>query len=82
VESSRSFVDRLSLLRRLLQLFMESHLEEFLGTRFLATEYSTGRTHGGRVDTLGLDENGSPVIIEYKRSLNENVINQGLYYLE
>lgn len=33
------------------------------------------------MDTLGLDENNSPVIIEYKRSLGENVINQGLYYL-
>jgi hypothetical protein len=27
------------------------------------------------------DENGSPVIFEYKRSVNENVINQGLFYL-
>jgi predicted transport protein len=27
-------------------------------------------------------ENGSPVIIEYKRALNENVINQGLFYLD
>jgi len=50
--------------------------------RFLATEYSTGKTHGGRIDTLGIDENNSPVIIEYKRSVNENVINQGLYYLD
>ncbi len=38
--------------------------------------------HGGRVDTLGIDENGSPVIIEYKRATNENVINQGLFYLD
>lgn len=38
--------------------------------------------HGGRIDTLGLDENSSPVIIEYKRSVGENVINQGLYYLD
>jgi predicted transport protein len=65
-----------------LQIIIEKHLEEFLGIRFLATEYSTGKTHGGRIDTLGLDENHSPVIIEYKRSINENVINQGLYYLD
>ncbi|WP_342567789.1 hypothetical protein MKY09_05340 [Psychrobacillus sp. FSL K6-4046] len=32
--------------------------------------------------TLGLDENNSPVIIEYKRARNEKVINQGLYYLD
>jgi len=50
--------------------------------RFLHTEYNTGRKHGGRIDTLGIDENGCPVIIEYKRSTNSNVINQGLYYLD
>lgn len=65
-----------------LQSQLEAHLEPFLGVRFLATEYITGKTHGGRIDTLGIDENGCPVIIEYKRSLNENVINQGLFYLD
>ena len=65
-----------------LQTLMERNLETFLGVRFLASEYSTGKTHGGRIDTLGLDENHCPVIIEYKRSLNENVINQGLFYLD
>ncbi|MEJ2724774.1 MAG: DUF5655 domain-containing protein [Deltaproteobacteria bacterium] len=65
-----------------LQTLTEKHLEPFFGVRFLASEYSTGKTHGGRIDTLGLDENGCPVIIEYKRALNENVINQGLYYLD
>lgn len=65
-----------------LQDLIERHSETFLGVRFVATEYSTGKKHGGRIDTLGLDENGCPVIIEYKRALNENVINQGLYYLD
>lgn len=65
-----------------LQTLLESHLEAFLGVRLVKSEYATGKTHGGRIDTLGLDENDSPVIIEYKRSLNENVINQGLYYLD
>lgn len=65
-----------------LQRLIEQHLDVFLGVRFLATEHLTGKTHGGRIDTLGLDENGSPVIIEYKRALNENVINQGLFYLD
>jgi predicted transport protein len=59
-----------------------AHLETFLGVRFLATEHVTGKAHGGRIDTLGIDENGCPVIIEYKRSTNENVINQGLFYLD
>lgn len=65
-----------------LQNLFEKNLEALLGVRFLATEYSTGPVHGGRIDTLGIDEDGSPVIIEYKRSTNENVINQGLFYLD
>jgi predicted transport protein len=69
-------------LERQLQTSIERNLEALLGIRFLASEYSTGPVHGGRIDTLGLDENDSPVIIEYKRSKSENVINQGLYYLD
>ena len=65
-----------------LQGQIESNLDIYLGVNFLATEYSTGSNHGGRIDTLGIDENGSPVIIEYKRAMNENVINQGLFYLD
>jgi predicted transport protein len=65
-----------------LQSLFEANLETLLGVRFLASEHSTGPVHGGRIDTLGIDEDGSPVIIEYKRSINENVINQGLFYLD
>lgn len=63
-----------------LQTQFESNLDKLLGVRFLASEYAT--THGGRMDTLGIDENGYPVIIEYKRDRSENVINQGLFYLD
>lgn len=59
------------------QVLFETNLEALLGVRFLATEFTT--THGGRIDTLGLDENGCPVILEYKRASNENVINQCLF---
>lgn len=69
-------------LEKSLQKLIEQHLETFLGIRFLASEYLTGKRHGGRIDTLGIDENNSPIIIEYKRSINENVINQGLFYLD
>lgn len=62
------------------QALFEKNLEALLGVRFLTSEFTT--THGGRIDTLGLDENGSPVILEYKRATNENVINQGLFYLD
>ncbi len=69
-------------LEKSLQTLIEGNLETFLGIRFLASEYSTGKKHGGRIDTLGIDENRRPVILEYKRAVNENVINQGLYYLD
>jgi len=66
-------------LEKSLQTLIERHLETFLGVRFLASEFTT--SNGGRMDSLGIDENGSPVIIEYKRASNENIINQGLFYL-
>jgi predicted transport protein len=62
-----------------IQKIFEENLDEILNIIFLATEYST--SFGGRMDTVGIDNNGSPVIIEYKLSQNENVINQGLSYL-
>jgi len=68
-------------LEKSLQTLIERHAEVLLGIRFLATEYPTTKSHSGRIDTLGIDDSGSPVIIEYKRAVNENVINQGLFYL-
>jgi predicted transport protein len=67
-------------LERSLQTLFEANLEALLGVRFLASEFVTNE--GGRMDTLGIDENNAPVVIEYKRSSNENVINQGLFYLD
>jgi len=75
-------VGRALAVEKSLQTIIERHLDTFLGIRFLTSEYSTGKKHAGRIDTLGIDENNSPVIIEYKRSVNENVINQGLFYLD
>ncbi|MDI3541022.1 MAG: hypothetical protein PWP66_560 [Thermosediminibacterales bacterium] len=65
-----------------IQTLIENNMEAFFGITFLASEYSTGKNHGGRIDSLGIDENYCPVILEYKRALNENVINQGLFYLD
>ena len=67
-------------LEKSLQTLFEANLESLLGVRFLASEFITNE--GGRMDSLGIDENNSPVVIEYKRSSNENVINQGLFYLD
>lgn len=66
-------------LERNLQELFEYNLDELLSIVFLAHEYST--SFGGRIDTLGIDKNGAPCIIEYKKNQNENVINQGLSYL-
>lgn len=66
-------------LEKSLQTLFEANLEPLLGVRFLASEFVTA---GGRMDSLGIDENNAPVVIEYKRASNENVINQGLFYLD
>lgn len=63
-----------------LQQLLETNLMEALELRFLASEYVT--TSGGRIDTVAVDANGAPVIIEYKRNKNDNVINQSLSYLK
>jgi predicted transport protein len=63
-----------------LQKLIEQNLPEIFEMHFLASEYST--TSGGRIDTLAIDYNGAPVIIEYKLNQNENIINQGLSYLK
>mgnify|MGYP001593546642 FL=1 len=66
-------------LEKHLQELFENNLEEVLNIVFLAHEYST--SFGGRIDSLGIDKNGSPCIIEFKKNQNDNVINQGLSYL-
>jgi predicted transport protein len=81
-ESATELTGEAVALERSLQTLIESNLEPMLGISFLKTEHSTGPVHGGRIDTLGIDENKCPVIIEYKRATNENVINQGLFYLD
>ncbi|MER5490768.1 DUF5655 domain-containing protein [Streptomyces sp. NPDC002490] len=67
-------------LERELQSLVEANMTTMLGIRFLASEYETGR-HRGRIDSLGLDETGAPVIVEYKRSRDKEVVTQALSYL-
>ena len=63
-----------------LQKLLEDNLLEVLDLCFLDTEYVT--TFGDRIDTLAVESDGAPVIIEYKRNKNDNVINQALSYLK
>ncbi len=64
-----------------LQRRVEAGLESMLGIRFLASEYPTGPWHRGRIDTLGLDENNTPVVIEYKKGSDSGVVSQAVSYL-
>jgi predicted transport protein len=67
---------------RELQKLFEANLETLLGVRFVASEFTTGDRQRGRIDSLGVDQDGTPVIVEYKKTGKENVINQGLFYLD
>ena len=69
---SEGFGDEFSLR----DLFADN-LENLLGIRFIEKEYPIEE---GRVDTFGLDENNTPVIIEYKWKENDQVLAQGLFY--
>jgi predicted transport protein len=64
-----------------LQRLIESNLDTVFRCRFVAAEFPTGAQHAGRIDTLALSEDGSPVIIEYKKIESSDLINQSLYYL-
>lgn len=64
-----------------LQKIIENNLEIIFNCRLIATEFSTGNIHSGRIDTLAISEDHNPVIIEYKKVASSDLINQSLYYL-
>ncbi|AFL99266.1 hypothetical protein Desde_0821 [Desulfitobacterium dehalogenans ATCC 51507] len=64
-----------------LQTLIEANLETIFNCKFVASEFSTGYEHAGRIDSLALSEDGNPVIIEYKKVESSELINQSLYYL-
>jgi len=68
-------------LEKELQALIENNLEEVFSCRFVATEFSTGSQHAGRIDSLALSEEDNPVIIEYKKVESSELINQSLFYL-
>jgi len=70
-------------IERQLQRTIESNMEKLFGVRFLASEYSTGAKHRGRIDSSRHRRDGLSGDFEYKRSpVTKNVINQGLFYLD
>ena len=64
-----------------LQSLVEASLRPIFNCRFVASEFSTGSQHGGRIDTLALSEDSNPVIVEYKKVESSELINQSLFYL-
>jgi hypothetical protein len=62
-----------------LHSLVENNLQVLLGIRLIAREYPIPN---GRIDTLGLDEDGIPVIIEYKWKKELSAVVQGLFYLD
>lgn len=81
-QSATEIPGKAAVVEKSLHDLMERNLDIMLGIRLLGSEYSTGPKQKGRIDSLGIDENKCPVIIEYKRATNQNVINQGLYYMD
>jgi predicted transport protein len=65
-----------------IQTLIENNLEAVFNCKFIATEFSTGSQHAGRIDTLALSEDNNPVIIEYKKVASSELVNQSLYYLD
>ncbi len=68
-------------LEKEIQSLIENNLQIVFNCRFIATEFSTGNEHAGRIDTLALSEDNNPVIIEYKKVESSELVNQSLYYL-
>lgn len=64
-----------------LQSLIEKNLGTVFNCRFVASEFSTGAQHAGRIDSLALSEEDNPVIIEYKKVESSELINQSLFYL-
>lgn len=68
-------------LEKELQTTIEKNMDVVFNCRFIATEFSTGAVHAGRIDSLALSEENNPVIIEYKKVESSELINQSLFYL-
>lgn len=64
-----------------LQTLIERNLAAVFNCRLVASEFSTGALHAGRIDSLALSEENNPVIIEYKKVESSELINQSLFYL-
>lgn len=67
---------------RELQRLCENNLEELFQVKFIATEFPFADEYSGRLDTIAVDFEGNPVIIEYKFDKNSAVLSQALFYMD
>ena len=63
---------------RELQNLVDGNLEDIMGVRWIASWFNIPN---GQIDALGIDEQNTPVIIEYKWKQDSGAIIQGLFYL-
>lgn len=63
-----------------LQTLIENNLDMIFEMLFIDTEVPT--TTGGQMDTLAIDRNNRPVVIEYKADKSSTVLLQGLFYMD
>jgi len=71
---SQEFADEAAL-----EKLCDDNLEEITGVRLVESQYSIPN---GRIDSLGIDEQNTPVVIEYKWGHDPGAIIQGLFYLQ
>lgn len=62
-----------------LERLFNDNLEEITGVRLIVSQFSIPN---GRIDSLGIDEQNVPVVIEYKWGHDPGAIIQGLFYLQ
>ena len=65
-----------------LQTLCENNLEELFQVKFIESEFKFGDEYSGRMDSIGIDYDGNPVIIEYKLDKNSSIISQCLFYMD
>ncbi|MFH1637279.1 MAG: hypothetical protein ABIB71_02530 [Candidatus Woesearchaeota archaeon] len=81
--------DRFDHREKELQSFVSSHIEDILNAHFIKNEYwvsldpdkrKGSRSLDGRIDTIAITANGTPLVIEYKERGSKNMFTQGLFY--
>ncbi len=60
--------------------FIDNNLEALFEVRFIKKEHRTDKH--GRIETLGLDYNNRPVVVEYKKTMEKGQLVQAHRYID